>query len=197
MLMRLSVCCKTLPFYQWYSCSRCMRQGGVGCAIKMMSSPNGPILTVLTSYGLYHSRLLELLMESTNPDCSNLLYTTKLATIGPLPTAITFLFKMVGVSLECYGTSKQTSEGICAAFVTIIFPLITYLLGSSYYYYYYYYYKNKLFINFFRNPISTCATKNWRKHISGMKPTVDCTLEPIQRSGIKHSLGKVISHLTP
>ena len=52
--------------------------------------------------------------------------------------------------------------------------------------------KTKLFINYFRNPTSTCATNNSRKHNSGKQPTVDCTLIPIQRSGVKHSVGKVI-----
>ena len=33
-----------------------------------------------------------------------------------------------------------------------------------------------------------------RKHNSGKQPAVDCTLEPIQRSGIKHSVRKVIPH---
>ena len=31
-----------------------------------------------------------------------------------------------------------------------------------------------------------------RKHNSGKQPTVDCSLEPIHRSGVKHSVGKVI-----
>ena len=53
--------------------------------------------------------------------------------------------------------------------------------------------KTKLFINCFRNHTSTCATENWRKHNSGEQPTVDCPLEPIQRSGVKNSVGKVIS----
>ena len=52
--------------------------------------------------------------------------------------------------------------------------------------------KTKLFMNCFRKPTSTCATEIWRKHKSGKQPTVDCTLEPIQRTGIKHSVGKVI-----
>ena len=52
--------------------------------------------------------------------------------------------------------------------------------------------KTKLFINWFRNSISTCATENSRKHNSGKKPTVDRTLKPIQRAGVKHSVGKVI-----
>ena len=50
----------------------------------------------------------------------------------------------------------------------------------------------KLFINCFLNLTSTCATENWRKHNSGKQPTFDCTLEPIERSGVKHSVGKVI-----
>ena len=54
--------------------------------------------------------------------------------------------------------------------------------------------KIKLFINCFRNPTSTCETKNWRKHNSGKQPTVDCTLELIQLSGVKHRVGKVILH---
>ena len=53
--------------------------------------------------------------------------------------------------------------------------------------------KTKLFINCFRNPTITCATENWRNHNSGKQPTVDCTLEPIKRSGIKHHVGKVTS----
>ena len=40
--------------------------------------------------------------------------------------------------------------------------------------------KTQLFINFFRDPTSTCGKHNW-----GKQPTVDCTLEPIQRSGVK------------
>ena len=47
--------------------------------------------------------------------------------------------------------------------------------------------KTKLVINCFRNPTGTWATKSWRKHNSWMLQTVDCTLEPIQCSGIKHS----------
>ena len=53
--------------------------------------------------------------------------------------------------------------------------------------------KTKLFINCFRNPTSTCATENWTKHHSGKHRTVDCTLESIQRSSVKHSVGKVIT----
>ena len=52
----------------------------------------------------------------------------------------------------------------------------------------------KLPVNCFRNPTSTYATKNWRKHNSRKHPPVDCTLEPIQRSGVKHCVGKVIPH---
>ena len=52
--------------------------------------------------------------------------------------------------------------------------------------------KRKLFINCLRNPTSTCATESWKKHNSWKQPTVDCTLEPIQRSGVKHCIGKVI-----
>ena len=51
-----------------------------------------------------------------------------------------------------------------------------------------------LFINSFRNPTSTCATENERKHNSGKQPTVDFTLEPIQHSGVKHSVGNIIKH---
>ena len=54
--------------------------------------------------------------------------------------------------------------------------------------------KNKLFINCFRNPASTCAMENLTKYHSGKQPTVDCTLEPIQRSGVKHGVRKVIPH---
>ena len=54
--------------------------------------------------------------------------------------------------------------------------------------------KTKLFINCFRNPTSTCATENWRKHYSGKQPTVDWYFEPIQRSGVKHRAKKVIPH---
>ena len=54
--------------------------------------------------------------------------------------------------------------------------------------------KTKLFINCFCNPASTCATKNCTKHNSGKQPRVDYTHEHIQRSGIKHSVGKVIPH---
>ena len=32
-----------------------------------------------------------------------------------------------------------------------------------------------------------------KKHNSEKQPTVDCTLEPIQRSGVKHSVRKVIT----
>ena len=53
--------------------------------------------------------------------------------------------------------------------------------------------RRKLFINCILNPTSTYATENSRKHHSGKQPTVDCTLKPIQRSGVKHSVGKVIS----
>ena len=68
-----------------------------------------------------------------------------------------------------------------------------------FYYIYFYFFNNteqaqegktKLFINCFRNPTSTCATEIWRKHNSGKQPTVDCTLEPIHRAGVKHSVGR-------
>ena len=52
--------------------------------------------------------------------------------------------------------------------------------------------KTKLFINLFRNPISTCATENWRKYNLGKQSMVDYTLQPIQLSGVKQSVGKVI-----
>ena len=67
--------------------------------------------------------------------------------------------------------------------------------------YYYHYYeepaaqvqvgKTELLINCFRNPTNTCATENWRKFNSGRQPMVDCTFKPIQRSDVKHSVGKV------
>ena len=41
---------------------------------------------------------------------------------------------------------------------------------------------------------STCAAENWRKRNSVIQPIVGCTLEPIQRSGVKHSVGKVCPH---
>ena len=53
--------------------------------------------------------------------------------------------------------------------------------------------KTKLFISCCQ-PTYTCVTENWRKHNSGKLRTVDCTLEPIQRSSIKHSVGKAIPH---
>ena len=52
----------------------------------------------------------------------------------------------------------------------------------------------KIFINWFRNPTSTWATENWRKHNSAKQPMVDCTLESIQHSDIKRCVGKVIPH---
>ena len=52
--------------------------------------------------------------------------------------------------------------------------------------------KTMLLLNCFHNATSTCATENWRKHNSGKQPTVDCILEPIEPSGVKHSVGKVI-----
>ena len=54
--------------------------------------------------------------------------------------------------------------------------------------------KTKSFKNCCHNPTITYATENWRKHNSGKQPTVVFTLEPIQRSGVKHSVGKVIPH---
>ena len=38
--------------------------------------------------------------------------------------------------------------------------------------------KTKLFINCFRNPTSTCATENCKKHNSGNQPTVEYSLTP-------------------
>ena len=46
--------------------------------------------------------------------------------------------------------------------------------------------KIKLFISRYRNPKSAGATENLKKHNSGKQ--VDSTLEPIQRSGVKHSV---------
>ena len=57
--------------------------------------------------------------------------------------------------------------------------------------------KTKLSINCFRNSTSTCDTENWRKHNLRKQPTVDCSLEPIQRSGVEHSVGRVIPHSNP
>ena len=55
--------------------------------------------------------------------------------------------------------------------------------------------KNRIVkINFFRNPTSTSAKKNWRNHNWGKQPTVDCTLEFIQSSCVKYSVGKVVPH---
>ena len=51
--------------------------------------------------------------------------------------------------------------------------------------------KTKVFKNSFCNSTSTCTTVP--QHNSGKPPMVDCTLEPIQCSGVKHSVGKVIS----
>ena len=55
--------------------------------------------------------------------------------------------------------------------------------------------KNKVVYKCFRNHTSTCTTENRTKHNSGKKPTINCTLEPSQRSSIKHSVGKVIPQL--
>ena len=53
--------------------------------------------------------------------------------------------------------------------------------------------KTKLLINCLSNPTSTYTTDN-RKTNSGTQPTIDCFLKPIKRSGVKHSVGKVIPH---
>ena len=52
--------------------------------------------------------------------------------------------------------------------------------------------KNKVVGKLFSNPTSTCETENWRKRNAVKQPTADCTLEPIQLSGVKNSVGKVI-----
>ena len=54
--------------------------------------------------------------------------------------------------------------------------------------------KTKLFIDCFRNH-TIKHLSHWKiKHNSGKHPTVDCALEPIPRSLVKHSVGKVIPH---
>ena len=67
---------------------------------------------------------------------------------------------------------------------------------------YYYYMKtsgtcprgeNKFIINCFWNPQAPVPRK---KYNSEKQQTVDCVLKPIQRSGTKHSLGKVIPQRT-
>ena len=75
---------------------------------------------------------------------------------------------------------NHDKQYVCLVFMTYIFLLLLLLWkpaaqapGA----------KRKLFINFFRNPIITCATENWRKHNSGKQPMVDCILKLIQRSG--------------
>ena len=52
--------------------------------------------------------------------------------------------------------------------------------------------KTKLFMNCLCNSTCTCETENWKIINSVEQPTVDCSLKPIQRSGVKHSVGKVI-----
>ena len=49
--------------------------------------------------------------------------------------------------------------------------------------------KTSLLINCFHN-----HGKLKKRHNSGNQPTVDCTLKPIHRSGVKHSIWKVIPH---
>ena len=38
------------------------------------------------------------------------------------------------------------------------------------------------------------APRKTEKHNTGKKPTNDCSLKPIKRSGVKGSVGKVILH---
>ena len=55
--------------------------------------------------------------------------------------------------------------------------------------------KTKLFINCFRNPTSTCAAENWKNELREATyclSWIDCSLKPIKRFGVKHSVGKVI-----
>ena len=51
--------------------------------------------------------------------------------------------------------------------------------------------KNRVVSKFLSQPHKH-PTENWWKHNSGKQLTVDCTVEPIQRSGANHSVGKVI-----
>ena len=57
--------------------------------------------------------------------------------------------------------------------------------------------KTKLFINCFCNHAGTCAMENRRKHYSGKQPMVDCTPQPVQRSGAKHSTFEDHSRFEP
>ena len=50
--------------------------------------------------------------------------------------------------------------------------------------------KTILFINSFATPQEPAPRKT-EKHHSEKQSAIDCTLKPIKRSGVKHSVGKV------
>ena len=56
-------------------------------------------------------------------------------------------------------------------------------------------YETNLFTNCISNPTSTSATENLKKHYSEEQRTVDCSLKPVQRSIVKHSIGTVVLHM--
>ena len=55
--------------------------------------------------------------------------------------------------------------------------------------------KNKVVYKLLLQPHKHLHHRKLKKTHPGIQPTVDCTLEPIQHSGVKHSIGKVIPDL--
>ena len=53
--------------------------------------------------------------------------------------------------------------------------------------------KNNVVYKLMSQPHKHLRHGKWKRN-SGKQPTIDCTLEPILRSGVKHSVGKVIPH---
>ena len=54
--------------------------------------------------------------------------------------------------------------------------------------------KNKIVYKLLSQPHKHLRHRKLKRHYSGKLPTVDCTLEQILRSGVKHSVGKVFPH---
>ena len=54
--------------------------------------------------------------------------------------------------------------------------------------------KTKLYTNCIANPTNTSAIANWKKLYSRKQQMFDLSLQPIQPSSVKHSVGQLIPH---
>ena len=99
-------------------------------------------------------------------------------------TSIAFTY----FGLQFWGTSATLSQYIIIIIIiiTIIIIIKTCSTGSSG--------KNKVVYKLLSQPHKQIGHGKLKKTHLREAPAVDCTLEPIQRSGIKHSVGKVIPH---